>query len=278
MANFIVGNDISTYQGEVDFTTYKNNTNFLIAKATEGIGKIDDWYGNNRQQARDNAIPFGSYHFARPDLGNSAVDEAKYFCDVIDGDPIKEGEVLALDFEVAYSDPVTWCLDWLNAVSEHYNGIKPLIYLNQSLVNAYDWTPVADAGYGLWLAAWSFDPNTFTGDPLHFPFIAVGQWTDKQTVPGITGEVDGDVFFGDVSQFKEYGYKAPQPVEPETVQAEVVPEESAPSVDEQEQPTETPTDTEPVQPTEPLPTEVTSSNAPLVTQWIDWLETQLKKL
>jgi hypothetical protein len=37
------------------------------------------------------------------------------------------------------------------------------------------------------------------------------QWTNKQQVPGIQGNVDGNVFFGDVTAFKKYGYKAPVP-------------------------------------------------------------------
>ena len=40
----LIGNDISVFQGQIDFGVYKNNTNFLFAKATEGTGLIDGWY------------------------------------------------------------------------------------------------------------------------------------------------------------------------------------------------------------------------------------------
>jgi hypothetical protein len=42
------------------------------------------------------------------------------------------------------------------------------------------------------------------------------QWTDQQTVPGIVGNVDGDVFFGDAVAFGKYGYQTPPPPEPES--------------------------------------------------------------
>ncbi len=204
----IVGNDISNFQGNVDFATYSKNSNFLIAKATEGTGYIDTWYANNRTQSRNHNLPFGSYHFARPDTGNSAQDEADFFCKVIDGDPIREGEILALDYEVNYHDPVGWCRTWLDVVYKHF-GFKPLIYLNQATAKGFDWSPVINAGYGLWIAAYTYDPTDNNFETGKWDFAALQQWTDKQNVPGISGNIDGDVFFGDAKAFGKYGYQKP---------------------------------------------------------------------
>jgi len=204
----ILGNDISKFQGSVNFDIYKNNSNFVIAKASEGVGYIDSWFGNNRTQARRVGLPFGSYHFARPDLGNYPQSEASFYCNLIDGDPIREGETLCLDFEVAFNDPVGWSKQWLDIVSNHFN-CKPFVYLNQALTKKYDWSPVVNADYPLWIAAYTFDPknnNFSTGD---WPSATMQQWTNKQQVPGITGSVDGNVFFGDVNAFKACGYKLP---------------------------------------------------------------------
>lgn len=249
----IVGNDISNYQGEVDWGTYKDNTNFVIIKASEGIRYIDTWLGNNRQKARDLNLPRGYYHFARPDYGNSAIDEARYFVDLMDGQPLQEGEVLALDYEVHYADPVTWCKTWLDFVSQRYGGMKPLLYLNQSLATSYDWSPVVDAGYGLWLASYTFDPNINTGETGKWPFMALQQWSDKQLVPGIEGDTDGDVFFGTAEQFKAYGYHNPAlTANPQPVSNPSTPIESVP----------TPINT----PVTPVPQPVTSPSLPPVTK------------
>ena len=96
----ILGNDVSEWQGQIDWSTYKNNTNFVIMRTSFGLNYIDRWFGFNRTQARAQNIPLGYYHFCKPDSGNSAEDEAKFFCSLIDGDPIKEGELIVLDFEV----------------------------------------------------------------------------------------------------------------------------------------------------------------------------------
>jgi len=210
----LVGNDISKYQGSVDWNTYKNNTNFVIIKTSEGVGYIDSWFAGYRTEARNRNIPLGYYHFCRPDLGNSPQAEADFFCSLLDGDPIREGEIIALDFEVTYADCVNWCKQWLDAVSAHFGGMKPLIYLNQSQTKGFNWKPVVDAGYGLWLASYTYDPNKNTGDTGAWGFMALQQWTSSQTVPGIQGNVDGDVFFGDAAAFYAYGYKRPVVIPP----------------------------------------------------------------
>lgn len=210
MADFIVGNDISNYQGQVDWKTYVKNSNFVICKSSEGTNYIDTWFGYNRTAARNAGLPRGWYHFARPDEGNSPEAEAKYFIDLMNGDPMQEGELAVLDYEVTYNDPVGWCKKWLDTVSAAL-GVKPLIYLNQSLATSYDWQPVVDAGYGLWIAAYTYDPGNNTFETGKWPFAAMQQWTDEQQVPGIAGTIDGDVFFGDKKAFQAYGYHKPQP-------------------------------------------------------------------
>jgi GH25 family lysozyme M1 (1,4-beta-N-acetylmuramidase) len=245
-----VGNDISGAQGQIDFGVYKNNTNFVIAKASEGVGFIDSWYGYNRSQSRTLGVPFGSYHFARPDLGNSAEAEAKYFCSLIDGDPIREGEILCLDFEVTYSDCVNWCKQWLDTVSGHFNGIKPYIYLNQAVASGFDWSPVANAGYPLWLASYQADG---VGNKGKWSTITMQQWTSSQQVPGISGNADGDHFFGDTNAFKGFGYKKPV----------VVPPAPTPAPTTQPSPVTT-TPTQPVQ-TSATPTQPTQTSTTTVT-------------
>lgn len=202
----IVGNDISNWQGDVNYDVYVHNTNFLIIKATEGVGFTDKKFLRNQAEARRFGIPLGYYHFARPDLKNQPEAEADYFLKVV-GQP-REGEVLCLDYEPV-SNPfpvVLWCQVFLTRVFAK-TGVRPLIYLNKSQVRTFDWSSVVAGGYGLWLA--SYDGEPFTGQ---WQAMAMQQWTSKQQVPGIVGNVDGNWFFGTVEQFKAYGYHTP--VEP----------------------------------------------------------------
>lgn len=200
----IVGNDIARYQGDIDYEIYKDNSHFVIIKATEGVGYIDPKYARNRDEARRVGLPLGYYHFARPDLGNSPENEAIYFCKIVTAN-IREGETLYLDYEPA-SNPfpvVDWCKRFLDTVFTR-TGVRPMIYLNKSQVRGFDWSPVASAGYALWLACYDTSPTYGA-----FNKMSMQQWTSSQKVPGIVGNADGDWFFGDVEQFKSYGYHAP---------------------------------------------------------------------
>ena len=209
-----LGHDVSQYQGNINFDVFKNNTNFVIVKATEGNGYMDPRFRRNQSEARRVNLPLGYYHFARPDLGNSPLTEADYFLTTI-GQP-KQGEIFVLDYECPNQTPahVDWCKKWLDRVYSKIT-VRPFIYLNQSQVQKFNWKPVVDANYALWIAAYTFDPNNNEFITGAWPIAAMQQWTDKQQVPGIVGNVDGNVFFGDAVAFKKYGYGPSNPVPPE---------------------------------------------------------------
>lgn len=199
----IVGNDISKWQGDIDFNVYKNNSNFLIIKVSDGNGYVDPKFTRNQSECRRVGLPLGYYHFARPDLGNSPEVEAEFFLKTIG--ELRENEFLCLDYEPK-SNPfpvVDWCKRFLDLVKSR-TGCKPFIYLNKSQVRGYDWRPVAEEGYPLWLA--SYDGITIIGV---WSFLAMHQWTSSQSVPGISGNVDGNWFMGDLKMLQEYGYHKP---------------------------------------------------------------------
>lgn len=209
----IVGNDISAIgQGRVDFDTYSKNANFVICKATEGSAFVDPQLVRNQSESRRVGLPLGYYHFARPSADSDPTVEAQNFVNAIG--KLQDGEVLALDFEESYKDAVPWCKKWLDLVAERTNGTKPLIYMDNFRRTAYDWRPVVNAGYGLWLADYTYDPTKHQFPASPWSFIAIQQWTNRQQVPGISGNVDGDAFFGDIATFKKYGYKKPTPTDP----------------------------------------------------------------
>lgn len=203
----IVGNDISKYQGDIDFDIYKNNSNFVITKASEGNGYTDPKFFRNQSEARRVGIPLGYYHFARPDLNNSPDVEAEWFLKVCG--QLQDGEFLCLDYEATWTgNVVDWCLSFLNHVKEK-TSLKCFIYLNQALLKKYDWKSVVDGGYALWVAAYTYDPNKNDFVTGAWTSAAMQQWTNKQVVPGISGGCDGDCFFGTVKALAKYGYLTP---------------------------------------------------------------------
>lgn len=210
----ISGNDIASFQGDINYDVYKDNSHFVIMKATEGVGFKDSKLDRNRSEARRVGMPLGFYHFARPDLNADPIKEADYFLSIIG--QLNEGEVVALDYETPKKQAdVEWCKKWLDYVFSKL-GFRPLIYMSESYVTGLDWTAVVNGGYGLWIAKYLYNP---TPDAQYntgkWPFAAIYQWTSSQKVPGIPVEkVDGDVFYGDQATFKKYGYKKPTPPPP----------------------------------------------------------------
>lgn len=194
----ITGPDISHHQGAVNWAAVAAaGHQFAVIKATEGVGFVDPQLAANRAGAHAAGLAVGLYHFAR--AGNPAA-EAAYFTGVTG--QLQAGEFAVLDWEVPAADPVGWCTAWLAAVRGQL-GMKPLLYLNRSTLNGYNWSPVVAADSGLWLAA--YDGSTAAVASGAWPGLAMKQYTDKGSVPGVAGPVDVNVFYGTADQLRAYG-------------------------------------------------------------------------
>lgn len=206
----MIGIDVSSWQGTIDWEAVKKNVSFAIIRSSYGTGYRDKMFTRNRDEARRVGIGHGFYHYAYPN-NNTPEAEANWFADVI-GTP-RENEILALDFEESYPDPVGWSKRFLDTLSKRLGGYKPMIYINLNLNNTQNWSLVVNSNYGLWLARWDYNSNA--GAPAtDWAFTAMRQYANNGRVGGISGNVDMNVFYGDISIFNKYGYHSkPQPVE-----------------------------------------------------------------
>ena len=199
--NAIYGDDISYYQGTVDFGKVQTQSSFVVMRASYGKSSVDTKFATYRAAAEAQGLAIGFYHYSYPQL-NAAVDEANHFANVVG--TLKTGQFVVLDFEESYSgDVVGWCKTWLDTVYARL-GVRPLIYLNLSLARGYAWSPVINANYGLWLAYYDYN-KTAAAPSTPWPFVAMRQYSDRETVPGISGGTDGDVFYGDLWSLFRYG-------------------------------------------------------------------------
>lgn len=195
------GIDISSYQGSVDWDALYNNVAFALIKATEYTEYIDTKLARNRDEARRVGIPTGFYHFAGSSLtravGNADV-EADHFIDSLG--PLRSGEWLILDWEIEYEDPVAWCVNWFQRVQQRTGSqTKGIFYTNVDRLRRFDWTPLFNMGVVLWVA----NPSS-----LDQPYDFVAEQTGYTVVPGISGNVDADIFNADnMNSFKHYGYQ-----------------------------------------------------------------------
>lgn len=206
------GIDISKWQAGIDLS--KIDTDFVICKATEGVGYTDKYCDKLYQQAKKLGKKLGVYHFARPDLGNSAVEEADYFIKETKG--YHKEAILILDWEPQGNSIANtgWAKGWLDRVYEK-TGVKPLIYMSASVVRAYDWSKVVAGDYGLWIANYGSNNGTaqkgvFNNYPLRYwSFYALWQYTSKGRLSGYNGNLDLNYFSGDKAAWDKYAGGSP---------------------------------------------------------------------
>lgn len=195
------GIDISHHQRGI--TKFGKDVDFVIIKATEGVGYVDEQCDRLYQQAKKDGKLLGVYHFARPDLNNSAIAEADWFIKNIQG-YIKEA-ILVLDWESGYLGNVAWVKAFLDRVKEK-TGVKALLYASRSPINTFDWRPVVAGDYGLWVADYGANTGEAGRKPVvkWWQFYILWQYTSRGHISGYAGNVDMNYFYGDAEVWRNY--------------------------------------------------------------------------
>ena len=212
--------DISNWQAGLNVPAVVKNGGLgaVIVKATEGLGFVDKSCDGFVQQCISNGIRFGFYHFAR---NNDAAAEAEFFRNNTKG---YEGKgIPVLDWEAGQS------IAWVNTFVRRYHeltGIWPWVYgnawrFNQGTVNTncgrwvagYPRNGITDINYGI---------SNACSYPVNNGLICAWQFSSSVRISGYSGNLDGDVFYGDASAWDKYagGSGAPSaPIAPATPNA-----------------------------------------------------------
>lgn len=198
------GIDISKWQSGINLSNIKFD--FCIVKSTEGITYVDPSCDKYVQKLIALGKPWGFYHFARP--YNDPIKEADSF--------IKNTEnyfghgIPMLDWEAENQWDVSWAKRWLDRVAQK-TGVKPYIYMSQSVVNSYNWSSVANAGYKLWVAKYrdnNPDYNYNMANAGSKPSVkwwsdyVMWQWTSSGRLDGYSGNLDCNAYYGTVETWK----------------------------------------------------------------------------
>lgn len=213
------GIDISSHQAGIE--TANLDADFVIIKVSEGVGWTDPQFVNNITKARATNKLIGFYHFARPlaQSGNTAKAEADSFLKIVKK-YLREGDVIALDWEAENQNNTSWAKEWLDLVAKETNS-KPLIYMNQSAALLHDWSAVKPE-YKLWLAQYpssninqGYGPMTATYGNVKDWDVAMWQYSSSGRLAGWNGNLDLNIFYGTVSDWKVLGVNSvPAPVDP----------------------------------------------------------------
>ena len=206
------GIDISKWQSGIDLSAV--NADFVIVKATEGIGYVDKSCDGFFQKALSLGKKLGFYHFARPTANNDPIREADFFYENCKGYFGKA--IPILDWEAENKQNVAYAKAWLDRVYQR-SGVKPVIYMSESVANAYNWSSVANADYGLWVAKYRDNNPDYNYNMANagsrpkvkcWKFYCMWQWTSTGRLNGYSGNLDCNVFYGDGTTWDKYAGKS----------------------------------------------------------------------
>lgn len=195
------GIDISRYQNYIDWKEVKKmkvdsiKISFAFIKATEGKTRIDRYFDINWENAKKNQLIRGAYHFYRPQV-NSKLQAENFINSVslLKGDlpPVLDIETLASGIHI--SNTIKGLKNWLKIIENHYQ-LKPIIYTNIDFYNKYLINNGFES-YPLWIAHY-YEKKVSLSQRWHF-----WQHNDKGKVNGITGDVDFNVFNGNIEELR----------------------------------------------------------------------------
>jgi lysozyme len=196
---YVQGIDVSHYQGDITWSeVYGAGYRFAYAKASEGDGLQDPNFSGNMVEGRGAGLFLGAYHLGRPDLGNSAHDEAHFFVDTAYGyltsgylRPVLRVSTGASMGKEALSN---WIIQWVEEVRSLTNA-EPLIQVTSEYANYYLNPSLAQ--YDLWISHWTYDPSTSPNTGEIWNTWSFWQYSNLGSVPGIDGNVFLDLFNGD---------------------------------------------------------------------------------
>lgn len=199
------GIDISSWQRGIDLAAVP--CDFVIVKATEGTSYLNPYCGENLRQAEGLGKKLGVYHFAG---GGNPDAEADYFAANVKNSVGKAIFVLDWEIQDAPNGP-EWAKRWLDRVYE-LTKVKPMIYMSNYLVNHRNWSAVASSGYRLWNAYYynygtpmGYNPDAPLPERLGaWETAALYQYTSEGRLPGYSGNLDLDVFYGGPADWDAY--------------------------------------------------------------------------
>lgn len=194
-----VGIDVSEYQGKiswsyVDTIEKKYPLHFVFIRATAGNNVVDSKFKRNWEGAKANNMIRGAYHYYRPN--ENSLEQAELFIKTV---ALEKGDLPpVLDIEKLPKNQSMTNLKkglrkWLQAIEKHYK-VKPIIYSGEKYYD--DFLKEEFGDYLFWIANYNFYREEIQEDWLFW------QFTEKAAVPGINGNVDVNIYNGDLQQLQ----------------------------------------------------------------------------
>lgn len=194
-----IGIDVSEYQDDIRWSyvdTLENTypIHFVLVRATVGSDRLDRRFKKNWEGSKENKMIRGAYHYYRPN--ENSIDQADLFIKTVH---LSKGDLPpVLDIERLPKNQSIERLKvglqrWLTKVEAHYH-VRPIIYTGEKYYD--DFLKEEFSDYLFWIANYNFYREQMEDDWLFW------QFTEKGSVPGIKGNVDVNIYNGDLQQLQ----------------------------------------------------------------------------
>ena len=188
------GIDVSDWQGYIDYSQVKaSGIDIVYIKASQGTDIKDSYFDINYENAKNNGLKVGFYHFCTAINTDEAIKEAQFFSSVISG-KIPDCK-LTMDYEVFGGVSV----EEINNIAQVFlEEVRRLtnkeIIIYSDLSNAQNtFSRQLSQNYQLWLAYYGDTNNIINLETNWENWIGL-QFTDRGTVSGVEGFVDRDIY------------------------------------------------------------------------------------
>ena len=196
------GIDVSSYQGNIDWTAVANSgvqfafIRMAYRESASGIISTDTKAIASIQGALNAGLQVGVYIFSQAINEAEAVEEADYICNLLNGYNISLPVVMDYEYKngggrlkyagISKAQGTSNAMAFCARVASR--GFIPMVYANKNfLQNQVDGSYIDDY-YHVWLANYT-NQTSYTGDYTFW------QHSSKGSVDGISGNVDCDVWY-----------------------------------------------------------------------------------
>ena len=195
----ILGIDVSTHNGEINFAELKKSVSFVICRAGYGreSNQVDSAFYKNVQGCQANNIPMAVYWYSYSDSIEHSLQEANTCYNIIKN--IKGIKFVAYDVEDQKQVNLhnsTLVTNMANTFLDFFKnkGYKTVFYSYQSFINNnVNLNIIKSHSHKFWLAYYNGNPNTAN----HSNIADIWQYSSSGSVSGITGRVDMNVCYND---------------------------------------------------------------------------------
>ena len=207
----VIGIDVSSWQGDINWNLAATKIQFAILRASHGKN-ADAHFSRNVSECNRLGIPYGAYHYATPGPASSWEVQADFFLSIVQDTPpmwcwLDAEDSGLLDKKVLEA----WYFKWVKHVEA--NSLTVGIYTSPGFWNAHlpatNWAKTKP----LWVADWRGNPAPQLPDewkpkanPTGYPWVL---WQEK-VLRGIGPDygmeslnLDWDLFNGDEAAFNQ---------------------------------------------------------------------------